>query len=74
MWQMNIQEFISFHNACTAVLSSLIIIEKNFISVIFVFIHLQIFSIELRSEDDSDQFLLNSLNLYFALIFLAKFR
>jgi len=71
---MNMQESISSHNACTAALNSLIVIEKSFISVIFVFIHLQIFSIELRSEDDDDdQFLLNSLNLYLTLIFLMKF-
>ncbi len=71
---MNMQEFISSHNACTAALNSLIVIEKSFISIIFVFIHLQIFSIELRSEDDDDQFLLNSLNLYLTLIFLMKFK
>jgi len=71
---MNMQEFISFHNACTAVLSSLIVIEKSFISIIFVFIYFQIFSIELRSKDDDDQLLLNSLNLYFTLIFLTKFK
>jgi len=51
---MNMQEFILSHNAYTAVLNSLIIIKKSFISVIFVFIHLQIFLIELRSEDDDD--------------------
>ncbi len=68
------QEFISSHNACTAALNLLIVVEKNFISVIFVFIYFQIFSIKLRSENNDDQFLLNSLNLYLTLIFLAKLK
>ncbi len=46
------QGSISSHNACTAALSSLIVVGKGSISVILAFIHLQTFSIGLRSGDD----------------------